>query len=402
MAMIELSPRDEKDVVDLLASTVAEGKPVEVSGFNTKQELGRPVAAEKILRTDKLSGIVLYEPNEMVITAGAGTPLQDIVDLIARQGQQLAFEPFDFPALYGKTSAGSIGGVIAVNASGPRRISAGAARDHLLGFRAVNGHAKVFKSGGRVMKNVTGYDLSKLVSGSYGTLAALTEVTLKIVPKPESEETLILVGLDEPSGLKLLREVSGLHYEVSCLAYFPGGAMPNSGELSLTSLRLEGSSISVRSRRDGLLSQLRARATEVVVLEEAKSSDFWQEAARGAALKDLKGTLWKISTAPTNAPVLMVELANKGIPLEKHYFDWAGGLIWVALTEGTKTHANTVRDVVDAFGGHATLIRASSDERLSVPVFHPRSQAVSAIYREIKNAFDPAHVLNRGRLSAEY
>jgi glycolate oxidase FAD binding subunit len=400
--MIELSPRDEQDVVDLLASMVSEGKPVEVSGFSTKRKLGRPVSAENVLRTDRLSGIRLYEPDEMVITVGAGTPLLDVVDLIGKQGQRLAFEPFDFPGLYGETGGGSIGGVIAVNASGPRRIAAGAARDHLLGFRAVSGHAKVFKSGGRVMKNVTGYDLSKLVSGSYGTLAVLTEVTLKVVPRPENEETLVFLGLDQPSGLKILREASGLHDEASCLAYFPGSAMPNLGELSLTSLRIEGSAISVQSRREALLSRLRDRAAEVIVLEAAKSSDFWQEAASGAALKDLKGPLWKISTAPSKAAALTNELAKRGIPFARHYFDWAGGLIWAALEEGTGTHANAVRDVVDAFEGHATLIRASRDERLSVPVFHPRPQALSAIYREIKNAFDPAHVLNRGRLSAEY
>jgi glycolate oxidase FAD binding subunit len=323
------------------------------------------------------------------------------VELIDKQGQRLAFEPFDFPALYGETGTGSIGGVIAVNASGPRRLSAGAARDHLLGFRAVNGRAKVFKSGGRVMKNVTGYDLSKLVSGSFGTLAVLTEVTLKVVPRPEAEETVIFVGLDQPSGLKLLREVSGLHHEVSCLAHFPGDAMPGSGDRSLTACRVEGSSISVRSRREALLSQLRGRATEIV-LKGAKSFSFWREAARGAGLKDLKGPLWKISTAPLWAPELTVELARRGVPFEKHYFDWAGGLIWISRQKGTGTHASTVRDVVNGFEGHATLIRASSDERLAVPVFHPRPHALSAAYREIKDAFDPAHVLNRGRLSAEY
>jgi glycolate oxidase FAD binding subunit len=400
--MKELSPRDERDVVDLVSSFVTAGEPVEVSGFNTKRKLGRPVAAETLLRTDKLSGIRLYEPNEMVITAGAGTPLRDIEGLIGKQGQRLAFEPFDFSGLYGETGSGSIGGVIAVNASGPRRMVAGAARDHLLGFRAVNGHARVFKSGGRVMKNVTGYDLSKLVSGSYGTLAVLTEVTLKVVPRPEDEETVVFLGLDEPSGLRVLRQASGLHHEVSCLAYFPGGAMPNFGGLSLASLRLEGSSISVRSRREGLLSQLSDLASEVAVLERARSSDFWRNAACGAALKDMKGPLWKISTAPAKAWTLMLGLTMKGIPLAGHYFDWAGGLIWIALEEGAGPHADAVRDVVDGVEGHATLVRASDDERLSVPVFHPRPRALSAIYREIKNAFDPAHLLNRGRLSAEY
>lgn len=400
--MIELFPRDEPDLVDILASIVTAGTPIEIFGSNTKRTLGRPVTAERLLRTEKLSGIKFYEPDEMVLTAGAGTPLKEVVDLIGKQRQRLAFEPFDYSALFGQTGSGTVGGMIAVNASGSRRIGSGAARDHLLGFRAVNGHAKSFKSGGRVMKNVTGYDLSKLACGSYGTLAVLTEVTLKVVPMPETEETLIFFGLAEPSGLRLLREASCLPYDVSGLAYFPQGSMRFPHDGSLTSLRIEGSPVSVRSRRDDLLSQLRTSATEVAVLDQNKSSEFWREASSGASLKHLKGPLWKISTAPAMASALSVGLAATGIPLARHYFDWAGGLIWVALEDGGETHANSVRKVVDALEGHATLVRASHDERSSVPVFHPRSRALSAIYRGIKDAFDPAHLLNRGRLSAEY
>jgi glycolate oxidase FAD binding subunit len=400
--MIELLPRDEPDVVDVLASIVADKTPVEILGFNTKRMLGRPVTAKKLLRTDRLSGIRFYEPNEMVITVGAGTPLQEIVDLIDKQGQRLAFEPFDYSGLFGQTGSGSVGGMIAVNASGSRRIATGAARDHLLGFRAVNGHAKVFKSGGRVMKNVTGYDLSKLVSGSYGTLAVLTEVTLKVVPTPETEETLIFFGLDEPSGLRLLREASCLPYDVSGLAYFPKDSMDFPHDRSLTSLRIEGSPVSVRSRRNDLLSQLRILAAEVAVLDQTKSSNFWRESSSGASLKHLQGPLWKISTAPANASGLRVDLTATGIPVARHYFDWAGGLIWVALEDGSETHEKYVRKIVDAFEGHATLVRASHVERMSIPVFHPRSQALAAVYRGIKDAFDPAHVLNRGRLSADY
>lgn len=402
MAMIELVPRDEQDVVEVVASAVAEKRPIEVSGLKTKRRLGRPVAAEKVLRTDSLAGIRFYEPNEMVLTAGAGTPLRDIEELIAAQGQRLAFEPFGFPRLFGETAGGTIGGVIAVNASGPRRISTGAARDHLLGFRAVSGHAKVFKSGGRVMKNVTGYDLSKLVSGSYGTLAILTEVTLKVVPTPAAEETVVFTGLDELSGLSLLREASRLNYDVSGMAYFPYRAISEMRERSLTAIRIEGSIVSVRSRREGLLSELKARVRDVLVLQAEDSSKLWQEAASGAALRDLKGPLWRISTAPSRAFALITELVKRGVLFEKHYFDWAGGLIWIALVEGSRLHATTIRDVVDAFEGHATLVRASHDERSSVPVFHPRPQALTSIYRNIKTAFDPAHVLNRGRVSPEY
>jgi glycolate oxidase FAD binding subunit len=400
--MTDLSPRDERDVVELLGSAVAEGRPIEVFGFHTKRGLGRPVSAEMGLRTTMLTGIKLYEPNEMVITASAGTPLQDIVEVIGKQGQRLAFEPPDCPGLYGETCAGSIGGAIAVNAGGSRRISAGAARDHLLGFRAVSGHGKVFKSGGRVMKNVTGYDLSKLVSGSFGTLAVLTEVTLKVVPKAETEKTLMFPDLDEVSGLKLLRTASGLHQEVSCFAYFPGGTAESRGARSLTAMRVEGSSISVKSRCESLLVQLRPHRGEALLLEGTKSSELWRNATGGAALRDRKGTIWKISTAPGNAAALMAELAAANIPVESHYFDWAGGLIWLALQEGAPAHATAIREVVDAFEGHATLMRASDAERLAEAVFHPRSSALSALYRNIKDAFDPGHLLNRGRLSSDY
>lgn len=294
----------------------------------------------------------------MVLTAGAGTPLREVEELIGRHGQRLAFEPFNHPRLFGEAGEGSIGGVVAVNASGPRRVLSGAARDHLLGFRAVSGHGKVFKSGGRVMKNVTGYDLSKLVSGSYGTLSILTEVTLKVVPTPALEETIVFVGLGEWSGLSLLREISKLNYEVSGMAHFPDGTMPGTQERSLTAVRIEGSIVSVRSRRESLLSELRCRTRNVLVLEAADSSNLWLEAASGAALKNLKGPIWRISTAPTEAFALTTELAKRGVFFERHYFDWAGGLIWISLEPESQLHAATIRDVVDAFEGHATLIRA--------------------------------------------
>ena len=193
-----MAPVNEADVVDIVRAALSDAAPLQIVGHGSKARLGRYAPVNRILRLDALTGVTLYEPEELVLSARAGTPLREIEALLDANGQQFAFEPMNYAALLGGASdGGSIGGVVAVNASGPRRIKSGAARDHLLGFRCVTGRGEVVKSGGRVMKNVTGFDLSKLVCGSYGTLAVLTEVTFKVLPKPETEETLLVCGLGE-------------------------------------------------------------------------------------------------------------------------------------------------------------------------------------------------------------
>ncbi|MBG0812257.1 glycolate oxidase subunit GlcE [Methylosinus sp. H3A] len=389
-----LTPRDEKDVAEAICAAIAEDAPLSIEGHGSKSSLGRATQRERVLSLAALAGVTLYEPQELVLTARAGTPLREIVALLDAQNQQLAFEPMDHAALLGGArDDATIGGVIAVNASGPRRIKAGAARDHLLGFRCVTGRGEIVKSGGRVMKNVTGYDLSKLVAGSYGTLAALTEATLKVLPKAETEETLLLRGLGEEKGLAALRKASGSPYEVSSLAYDPQG--------DAAALRLEGPEISVTTRRDDLARFLAGFGGATEVLRADESRAFWTR-VRDAEPIAGEGVIWRVSLAPSDGFAFVERLRGAGAPLVAHIYDWAGGLVWLRLETAADAHATAIRAIVDALGGHATLIRADAATRARVDVFHPQPSALASLTRRVKEAFDPRFILERGRLRAEF
>jgi glycolate oxidase FAD binding subunit len=401
--METFAPRDAHEVTDIIAAALANDIHLEVAGHGTKRDLGRPLSAEKCLSTAGLSNVSLYEPSELVLSAAAGTPIREIQQLIGQQGQELAFEPMDYGVLYGKEPmSGTIGGVFAVNASGPRRIKAGAARDHLLGFHAVSGRAGIFQSGGRVMKNVTGYDLSKLMSGSYGTLAVLTEVTLKVLPKAETEETLLIAGFDDAEAIEVLMEASGLPHEVSSFAHVPAAVAGRIEALepgqSLTALRLEGPEVSVAKRKRDLIDHFKGRRGEFHSLGEAISRIFWTVIRDCAPLASLDAHIWRISTAPSEGAATVAAIRQSGVDVKGWYYDWAGGLIWLATAHAPNANSPAIRAAVDAAGGHATLIRAPGEIRLAAPVFHPQPAALAALSVRVKRSFDPDRILNRGRL----
>ena len=401
--MDTLIPRDERDAIEIVSAAIANATPLEVSGAGTKAGLGRPVTAQLRVSAGGMNGVSLYEPSELVLSAGAGTPLREITDLLAQRGQELAFEPIDYGALYGvEAGSGTIGGLIAVNASGPRRIKAGAARDHLLGFRAISGRAEAFKSGGRVMKNVTGYDLSKLVTGSHGTLAILTEVTVKVLPKAEAEETLLILGLEDEEAIKVLTEASGLPHEVSSFAHAPAAAASSinggfSGQ-SVTALRLEGPPVSIAKRKQDLLTHFKARCKEFGTLNAAESNSFWSAIRDALPLAALDADIWRVSTAPAEGARVVSLLKSGGVPLKSWFYDWAGGLVWLAVAPSPDSHEKSIRTAVNATGGHATLIRAPEKVRAAVPVFHPQPPALAALSARVKKSFDPERILNRGRM----
>jgi glycolate oxidase FAD binding subunit len=308
----------------------------------------------------------------------------------------------DYGRLFGAEAGGAtIGGAIAVNASGPRRIKAGAARDHLLGFRCVTGRGELVKSGGRVMKNVTGYDLSKLVCGSYGTLALLTELTLKVLPKPQTECTLLVIGADEAESLALLRRATATPCEPSALAMLPAGAAL-ALDADAAAIRLEGPAISVTARRDDLVARLASGGLRFETLDEHDSAALWRGLRDAAPVAAKVGQIWRISVAPSEGFAVVERIRRTGAPVLAHFYDWAGGLIWLRLETAPDAHAAVVRGVVDACGGHATLIRASAETRATVDVFHPQPAALAALTRRVKASFDPAHVLERGRMRAEF
>ncbi|QGM46321.1 glycolate oxidase subunit GlcE [Methylocystis heyeri] len=396
------APADEQELSQVVAAAAAEARPLRITGSGSKAGIGRPSIGEE-LSLRALSGVVLYEPEELVLIAGAATPIAGIEALLASHNQHLAFEPMDCGPLLGAGAGqGTVGGLVAVNASGPRRIKAGAARDHVLGFRCVTGRGEIVKSGGRVMKNVTGYDLSKLVAGSFGTLAALTQITLKTLPAPETSQTLVLLGTEEQAGLLALRKVSGAPLEASALALLPKGAAPLDLGENAAAIRLEGPEISVAQRLEDLRGLLKPFGGGVEILGGESSASLWRALRDAEPVASLDGHIWRVSVAPSDGFALVSALKESALPLLGYFYDWAGGLVWLCMADAEDAHAKPLRAAVDRLGGHATLIRASATTRAAVDVFHPQPPALAALSRRVKESFDPAHILERGRLRAEF
>ena len=405
-----LKARDAKDVEDAVQWALGEAKALEILGHGSKRSIGRPLQADLMLDLSALSGVTLYEPEELVLSAKAGTPLAEIEALVAGQGQRLAFEPMDCAQLLdGPIGSGTIGGTIAANLCGPRQLVAGAARDHLLGFSAVSGRGEAFKSGGRVVKNVTGYDFCKLMAGSWGTLAVLTEVTLKTLPKPETEVTVVMSGLDDAAAMRAMAaamgsicEVSGAaHLPAATAARFPTGTALAEGR-AVTAVRLEGVAPSVAHRTAVLQAVLRSHG-ETAMIDQEGSGRLWMAirdvAAFAASRTGRDQPLWRISTAPTMGHALAARVTGE-IEAEVVY-DWAGGLLWMATPAAEDAAAGLVRAAVGAVGGHATLIRAPASVRAAVDVFEPPEAGLAALTKRIKQGFDPKGVLNPGRMWAQ-
>jgi glycolate oxidase FAD binding subunit len=408
-----LRPRDAKEVEAAVQSALAGGKTVEIVGHGSKRAIGRPAQTDLTLDLSALTGVTLYEPEELVLSAKAGTPLAEIEALVAANGQQLAFEPMDYVAVLGGVRGrGTIGGALAANVSGPRRIKAGAARDHFLGVCAVSGRGESFKSGGRVVKNVTGYDLCKLMAGSWGTLAAMTDVTIKVLPRPETEQTLLIRGLEPVRAVAAMTSAMGSSCDVSGAAHLPADVAARipvheiGGGAAVTALRLEGFSPSVIERKR-MLATLMQPFGEVATADEQASRALWIAirdatpfAGDGASQSLRQGAppLWRISTAPSRGAELAAMIATAA--QAQMFFDWAGGLIWAMLGAGDDAGAALVRRAVMATGGHATLIRAPASARAAIDVFAPQDGAVAALTKRVKESFDPKGVLNPGRMWA--
>ncbi len=399
-----LKARDGKDIEEAVRWALAGDKTLEVVGRGSKRALGRPSQSDITLDLSGLSGVTLYEPEELVLSAKAGTPIAEIESLVESKGQRLAFEPMDCgPVLGTPANAGSLGGVLATNLSGPRRFQAGAARDHFLGVSAVSGRGETFKSGGRVVKNVTGYDLCKLLAGSFGTLAVMTDVTIKTLPRPDYEMSLWLAGLDEARAGAVMAIAASSSCDVSGAAHVPGnlthlfdGLEPKQ---AATVFRLEGVKPSVLHRRDTLARLLRP-FSNVHELDESASRAVWRN-IRDVSPFAADGPsgdrpLWRISTAPSRGP----EIVNLVEPGALMLYDWAGGLIWLAPSPSPNAGAEAVRRAVHRLGGHATLIRAPATTRAAVDVFEPQEPGVAALTKRVKDSFDPKRVLNPGRMWA--
>jgi len=414
--MVEnVKPRDAAEVEQAIQWAMAGGKTLEIVGHGSKRLIGRAAQWDMTLDLSGLSGVTLYEPAELVLSAKAGTPLAEIEALVTASRQELAFEPMDYGPLLG-TAAGNatIGGVLAGNLSGPRRVKAGAARDHFLGVTAVSGRGETFKSGGRVVKNVTGYDLCKLLAGSWGTLAAMTDVTIKTLPRAETERTVLVLGLDEATAGKLMTVVTGSFADASAAAHVPPALAKRMAETAtagaaVTAFRIEGVAPSVAHRQalvqavvKDLLEELAQPHGQLETLEQASSRALWRAirdatpfaAAGPAGARDV----WRISTAPAHGTDIGRVLVGRG--QAEVLYDWAGGLIWAALPSSDDAQSRLVRALVAERGGHATLIRAPAAVRAAVDVFAPEPPALSALTKRVREGFDPRGVLNPGRMWA--
>ncbi len=396
-------PNDEEELAEAIAQAVSSQKPVEICGAGTKRGVGRPVQAAARLTTENLTGITLYEPSELVLSARAGTPLSEIEDALAKNNQELAFEPVDLGPMLGQGArGGTIGAVFAANLSGSRRIQVGAARDHFLGLRAVSGRGEIFKSGGRVMKNVTGYDLCRGIAGSWGTLAVMSEVTMKVLPKAQATTTLIFLGLTDEVAVEAMCAALGTPFEVSGTVHLHkefASQMVDSDIMrrpaTVTALRLENFKTSL-DYRVGRLADALSAFGKVIELDDAGSAAFWESMRTLSFLTKRDNPVWRISTAPDKGAKLVSAL-KKRVDCHAAY-DWSGGLIWLRMAPTSDGGASEIRRVVAEIGGYANLIRADAGLRASVDVFQPLSPGVAALTAKLKQSFDPSGVLNPGRM----
>jgi glycolate oxidase FAD binding subunit len=404
-----LKPGDAKAVAEAVQWALSARKTLELVGGGSKRAIGRPIQTDRTLDLSALAGVTLYEPEELVLSAFPATPVVEIEALLRSKGQQLAFEPIDCGAVLGSgAGCATIGGILASNLSGPRRIKAGAGRDHLLGFHAVSGRGEAFKSGGRVVKNVTGYDLCKLMAGSWGTLAALTEITIKTLPRPETEHTVLIRGLEPPNAVAAMTtamtsaaDVSGAaHMPAAVAARIPVASISGAGA-AITALRLEGFAPSIAHRKH-ILEELLQPFGELGEATTEMSHALWRAVRDAtpfaAARAGGERPLWRLSVPASRGAELAASIVEQADA--EMLFDWAGGLVWLAIDNANDAGAAIVGRVLAATGGHATLIRAEASIRASVDVFSRQSPGVAALTKRVKESFDPMSAFNPGRMWA--
>lgn len=404
-----IAPAEESGIAEAVASAHDAGEPILVMGNNSKGGMMRPVQAARSLSTRNHAGITLYAPKELILSARAGTPLSDVEAAVAEAGQQIIAEPPDLSFLLngGRGAApqgGSqtLGGVVATNLSGPRRVAWGAMRDHVMGVRAVNGTGEVFRSGGRVLKNVTGLDLCKLLAGSHGTLGVMTEITLKVLPAAERSGTVALFGLDAPAAVAALSAGLGSPYGVSGAAFLPGDAAARVPELawsgqSVAILRIEDFASSVAYRTGKLRADL-ARFGPSELIDDRASRALWRRVRDAVPLPAEPGdAVWRVSVRPSAGPGVADAVLRA---LEAKFFlDWGGGLVWIAGPATAEAH-DAVRAAARAAGGAWTLLRAPEPLRAMLEVIPPEPEPLARITRRVKAAMDPKGILNPGRLYA--
>ncbi len=402
-------PKNEKEVSNFIKKFYKSQIPIEIIGSGSKRKMGKPIQTAKTLNFSMLNGIMEYLPEELYIKVKAGTPIKLIEEELKKNKQQLGFEPIDFGSLLNKKSNyGTAAGQVSCNISGPRRFKVGSMRDHVLGFRGVNGKGEIIKSGGTVVKNVTGYDLSKLVCGAYGTLVALTEITFKVLPQPEENKTLVIHGQKIESATNFLDKAIGSSNDVSGASFLPvepkisGCVMDieNTFKLndlkhkgSLTAFRIEGSKKSVDQRITNLIDFLGIKNLNLSILESHQSEIFWNKIKNLDFFVSSKNNILRIVIPPSECLQLIYQFSNKF----KYFLDWGGALIWLEAADLSEEMFESIRKKVVKHGGYVTMIKNSDNLPLVEDVFTINSGKFN-MSQNIKKSFDPKRILNPGKM----
>ena len=389
------TPKDAAGAEQAVKDALAEGRTLELVGTGTRRGFGRPVEAEVSLDLSALRGVVTYQPEELILAAGPATPMSEIAAMLAERSQCLAFEPPDFGPLWGLPAGlGTVGGAMMTGRGGPRRLTAGGPRDHCLGIKGVNGFGEAFAAGGRVVKNVTGFDVAKLATGSFGTLCVVTELTLKVLPAPPQAQTLAIRGLTDEAAMGVMAKALGCPAQVSSAAHLPADVAAHG---SVTLLRVEGVGPSVTARI-AHLAEVLSSETRQAVLDREASQLAWKEIADVALFAGGEGQVWKLSVPPMLGAAVGRRLADE--LAGRCFYDWGGGLVWLAVPAYGVARAAAIRAALKPLGGHATLVRASDAIRAAVDVFQPLAEPLMRVTAGIKKSFDPAGIFEPGRIYA--
>jgi glycolate oxidase FAD binding subunit len=393
--MQRLTPADDREACALIRDAATAGKSFEISGAGTKRNLGRPVSAGVILDVGRLSGVIDYQPEELVFSAKAGTPLVEIEAMLGARNQMLGFEPGDWAPVLG-VAAGrqTLAGAIAADVSGPRRVKRGGARDHVIGCRFINGFGELIRAGGPVIKNVTGFDIPKLMCGAFGTLGVVTELTLRVLPRPVRESTVVLRHCRPEAGLAALIRAAQIPVEATGLAYLPGEALRRLDSANSTSpgqalIRVDGSSAAIAEKIEVLKQEF--RHMDLAILGDVETRILFRRIGDGVTF-GAEGDLWRLHLPAAAAAPVMVMLGDF-----LWLADWAGGLVWLQMPATTESAAE-LRRITAEFGGHASLFRAPAEARRQIPVFEPEPPVRANLTKAVKQAFDPKNLFNPGRM----
>jgi glycolate oxidase FAD binding subunit len=396
-----LKPDSEEAIAETVKHCYKKNIPLEICGSGSKKNIGRNFQSQKTIDLSNYSGIIKYEPEELYIKVKSGTPIKEIKEALNKNNQHLAFEPTDFGPLFeGQSNEGTIGGVLSCNFAGPRRFKVGSARDHILGFKGVNGKGDIIKSGGTVVKNVTGYDLSKVITGSFGTLTVFTEVSIKVLPKPDLTKTLVISNSHLKKGLEHLSVALSSSCDPSGAVFYPEffeneftfNDLTTRGPI--TAIRIEGSKLSIDERIKQLINELFVDRKEISILDPEQSNIFWEKTRSLNVFSNLKNNLLRIIVPGSEAFDLINKLKIYNV---QYFIDWGGNLVWVQLDQLNSNILKEIKTIVKNLGGYVTAIKVDESLKSSIDIF-TIDDVKYKISEKIKKSFDPKRILNPGKM----